>query len=309
MKPTESIESLLDKAYDSDDPDTVRRLAERVLKLDPENMEGMILLSDVTDDPERKITLLERLKCMLGDCLDEDEQDAGQEFIYSETGMLYVSVLLRLAFALFSEGFLGRALDVSQEAMGYDADEVTPAKILFYRTLLEMKEYRRVLEEGMKETDPSAGTLHAIAIATFKLFGAGRRAYDALWAAVDADPEVPFYIMGYLDEPEDDADDDIIETFNLAMLYEDAWLSGDDIKLGNWLASATILLGLALSLFAGEEEEKMLVLADALGVGGQVEDIMVNLESRDDWRLLSEMERWSTAIKLLSEGSYLPLDE
>jgi len=309
MKTTDKIERLLDQAYDSDDPEIVRRLAERVLKLDPTNMEGMILLSDVTDDPERKITLLALVKRMLKVCIGEDEQDAGQEFIYSETGMLYVSVLLRLAFALFSEGFLGKALDESQEAMSYDADEVTPAKILFYRILLEMKEYRRVLEEGMKETDPSAGTLYAIAIATFKLFGAGHRAYDALWAAIDADPEVPFYIMGYLDEPEDDADDDIIETFNMSMLYEDAWLSGDDIKLGNWLASATILLGLTLSLFAGEEEEKMLVLADALGVGGQVEDIMVNLESRDDWRLLSEMERWSTAIKLLSEGSYLPLDE
>lgn len=169
MKTTDKIERLLDQAYDSDDPEIVRRLAERVLKLDPTNMEGMILLSDVTDDPERKITLLALVKRMLKVCIGEDEQDAGQEFIYSETGMLYVSVLLRLAFALFSEGFLGRALDVSQEAMGYDADEVTPAKILFYRTLLEMKEYRRVLEEGMKETDPSAGTLHAIAIATFKL--------------------------------------------------------------------------------------------------------------------------------------------
>lgn len=79
MKTTDKIERLLDQAYDSDDPEIVRRLAERVLKLDPTNMEGMILLSDVTDDPERKITLLALVKRMLKVCIGEDEQDAGQE--------------------------------------------------------------------------------------------------------------------------------------------------------------------------------------------------------------------------------------
>ena len=51
----------------------------------------------------------------------------------------------------------------------------------------------------------------------------------------------------------------------------------------------------------------MLVLADALGLADAAEDIMVKLESRQDWNVLSKQEKVKEALKLLSEGKYLPL--
>ncbi|HRX27240.1 MAG TPA: hypothetical protein P5219_10515, partial [Aminivibrio sp.] len=71
----------------------------------------------------------------------------------------------------------------------------------------------------------------------------------------------------------------------------------------------TILLGPTASLFPGETADKMLILADALEIADHTEEAMVKAESREDWGVLSREERIAAALKILSEGSYLPLTD
>lgn len=305
MNTTDRIEALLDEAYNTDDPETMERLARQVLKLDKENVEALVLLADVTEDSVEKIAFLEQACRILEKAMEADPVPPGEAFLDDDRGMLYVAALQRLGFSYFSEGENQKALEMARVIMEYDPEQQTLGKTLFYRILLEMHEFGRVLEESLKEQEPFPAMLHSRAIAAFKISGAGMPAYRALWEAFSADPDVPFHILGYYDEPTDDADEEELESYSLAMLFEDAWLTDGDIHLANWLAGGTILLGLAASLFSSENTEKMLVLADALGIADAAEDIMVKLESRTDWGVLSREERIKTSLKLLSEGRFL----
>ncbi len=307
MDSTDRINALLDEAYSSDDAETIERLVKKVLDLDEDNPEALILLSDVTEDFGGKIPMLEHARRVLEEELQEYEfPDDECCYLDDELGALYVSALVRLAFAYFSEGRNDEALALSRIVAEYDPERETPGKTLLYRLLLEKKEYGKIIEESLKELETFPAMLHSLAIATFKLSGAGERAYKALWSAFAADPDAPFYMLGYLDEPEEDADDETIESFNLAMLYEDAWLSPEDTPLANWLASAAILLGLAASIFPHEDIDNMLVLADALGIADHVEDVLIKLESGRDWGGLSDRERMVSAIKFISGGLFIP---
>lgn len=304
MENTDRIEELLDEAYTTDDPEEMERLARQVLKYDEDNVEALILLADVTEDSMEKIVLLQKACLFLEKALEEEPIPEGESFLDDDLGMLYIAALQRLGFSYFSEGENGKALEMAHAIMECDPEQQTLGRTLFYRILLDTKEYSKILEESLKESVPFPAMQHSRAIAAFKLSGTGMPAYRALWEAFAADPDVPFHILGYYDEPEDTVDDeDELESYSLAMLFEDAWLADGDTELANWLAGGTILLGLAASLFPPENTEKMLVLADALGIADVAEDIMVKLESREDWGILSKTERVTAALKLLMEGA------
>jgi hypothetical protein len=161
-----------------------------------------------------------------------------------------------------------------------------------------------LLEETRGEDNSDPAVTHSRAIASFRLSGACRSSYNELWKAFLSGPDIPFYILGYFDEPLDDSEE-AEEEYNFSLLFEDIWSS--DMDLINWLARATILLGLAASLFAGENTEKMLILADALEIADHAENAMVKLESREDWGKFSREKRIANAIDLFSQGTYLPL--
>lgn len=308
MKSAQNIERLLDEAYATDDPEEMERLARQILNFDQDNVEAIILLADVTEESKEKIVLLQKASFLMEKDLEESPVPEGTSFLDDELGMLYVAVLQRLGFSYFSEGENEKALKIAQEIMGLDPEQQTLGRTLFYRVLVDMNEYAAILEECLKEKEPFTAMLHSKAIAAYRLSGATMPAYRALWEAFAADPDIPFHILGYYDEPEEDAEEEELESYSLAMLFEDAWLTEGDAPLANWIAGGTILLGLAASLFPTENTEKMLVLADALGLADAAEDIMVTLESREDWNVLSRQEKVKESLKLLSEGRYLPLN-
>ena len=307
MNTTQKIERLLDEAYTTDDPEEMERLARKILNYDQDNVEAIILLADVTEDSKEKIVLLQKASCLLEKDLEESPVQEGTPFLDDELGMLYVAVLQRLGFSYFSEGENEKALKISQEIMELDPEQQTLGRTLFYRILVDMNEYASILEECLKEREAFPAMLHSKAIAAYRLSGATLPAYRALWEAFAADPDIPFHILGYYDEPEEEAEEDELESYSLAMLFEDAWLTEGDAPLANWIAGGTILLGLAASLFPLENTEKMLVLADALGLADAAEEIMIKLESRQDWNVLSRQEKVKESLKLLSEGKFLPL--
>lgn len=306
MDALERIEELLDEAYYTDDPVEMERLAREVLELDEDNAEAIILLADAVEYSEEKITLLEKARDILTEEIEAVLHSPEGNVLEDDTGMLYIAVLQRLGFAHFSEGRNEEALAIARDIEQYDPEGETLARTLLYRVMLEMELDSEVLQEALKDGKDSLAAVHGKAIAAFRLSGPGRPAYRALWDAFLAGPEIPFYILGFMTES-DEASEEELEEYNFALLFEDAWSS--DSELIKWLTRATILLGLTASLFPGDDVEKMMILADALEIADFVEDAMVKTESRNDWGTLSRSERTEAALKMFSEGVFLPLEE
>ncbi|MDD3514249.1 hypothetical protein [Aminivibrio sp.] len=306
MDPFDHIEELLDEAYSTDDPDEMERLAREVLALDENNVEALILLADTLEYSRKKIDVLEKARNSLAGEIENMRLVSGENLLEDEIGMLYMAVMQRLGFALFSEGQNEEALAIAREIDGYDPERETLGRTLLYRVLLEMGKDAEILEETLREKESSPAMAHSKAIASFRLSGAGRTSYRALWEAFSAGPDIPFYILGYREEPEEGTEE-AEEEYNFALLFEDIWSSENELI--KWLTRGTILLGLTASLFPGETADKMLILADALEIADHAEEAMVKAESREDWGVLSREERIAAALKILSEGTYLPLTD
>lgn len=306
MDTMDRIEELLDEAYSTDDPEEMERLAREVLALDENNVEALILLADTIEYSKEKIVILEKARSALAEDVQNIRLVSGESLLEDDSGMLYIAVMQRLGFALFSEGENDEALAIAREIDQYDPERETLGRTLLYRVLLEMGKDSEVLEEALRDEETSPAMAHSKAIASFRLSGAGRTSCRALWEAFAAGPDIPFYILGYFDEPEGESEE-AEEEYNFALLFEDIWASENELI--KWLTQGTILLGLTASLFPPETAEKMLVLADALDIADHSEEAMVKAESRDDWGVLSREERIAEALKILSEGTYLPLSD
>ena len=302
----EKCAALLDRAYASDDPEVAAELAKEVLKIDENDVEALLFLADAAEYSEEKISLLRRAKKELEHGKTGDDLRNPEYFLEGEWGMVYAGVLQRLGFALFSEGHNEEALSTAREIMNVDPRQETLARTLYYRILTDMGRDRDILEESLRDRSDNLARLHARAIASFRLSGADRTSYRALWDAISASPDVPFYMLGYFEDPEEESGEEN-EEFNFALLFQDAWSETPDL-LG-WLARAAVLLGTAALLFSDEEMDKMLVLADSMGIADFVEDALVRLEARDGWRSVSREERIASAIRLFREEAFLPLKE
>lgn len=305
MDAFERIEELLDEAYLTDDPAETERLAREILELDDNNAEALILLADSVEYSEEKTALLEKARDILADEAEELLGGLPENILEDETGMLYIAVLQRLGFALFSDGKNEEALTIAREIEQYDPEGETLARTLIYRVLLEMGKDSEVLREALKDRKDNLAAAHARAIATFRLSGPGKAANSALWDAFSAGPEIPFYILGFMPEPGNGSDEED-EAYNFAVLFEDAWSS--DNRLVKWLSRAAILLGLTASMFPEQDVEKMMILADALEIADYVEEAMIRVEGRDDWEGLEGHGRIEAALKMFSKGGFLPLE-
>lgn len=304
MDTTDRIEELLDQAYSTDDPEEMENLAREVLQLEEDNVEALILLADTLEYSEEKIGLLEKAQDLLAEEMEGIPLDSAESILDDDYGMLYVAVMQRLGFALLSEGRNEEALEMANKIIGFDPEEETLGKTLLYRVLLEMGRDKEVLEEALKDKNPGLVAAHSKAIASFRLSGPTKGSYRALWEAFSYGPSVPFYILGYLEEPEEEPEE-LTEDYNFGLLFEDIWSS--DHELLNWMTRGAILLGLTAGLFPQEMTEKMMILADALHIADFVEDAMIKAESRSDWGLLSQEEKVKTALEIISQGVYLPV--
>ncbi len=220
MDALERIEELLDEAYSTDDTGEMERLAREVLELDENNVEALILLADTLEYSQEKIAVLEQARNALAEEMENIRLVSGESLLEDDSGMLYIAVMQRLGFALFSEGKNEEALAIAREIDRYDPERETLGRTLLYRVLLEMGKDAEILEETLREKEASPAMAHSKAIASFRLSGAGRTSYRALWEAFAAGPDIPFYILGYFDEPEDGTEEEE-EEYNFALLFED----------------------------------------------------------------------------------------
>jgi tetratricopeptide (TPR) repeat protein len=280
----EDIYEILDKAYESEDEDEIRELVDRLLAISPDNPEALVLKADVIeDDDEERLLLRERARGKTEEYF-QTEGISGEDIMSDDMGIVYLAILQRMAYTLFTLEEDDRSLEVIEEMMRYDEADQTLIKTLYYRIYLEREDWTHVLEETMKDTNRELGWAYARMIATFMLSAGGKddgkgkknkkggnleKVDKMLWDAVRLAPNAPFYMLGYTPDPVEDTEEEV-DVFHFGILYEGVWAVSRDLL--NWFSKGTILFGLLTGRF-GEESDDMKEILDALGGIGDYEEL------------------------------------
>jgi tetratricopeptide (TPR) repeat protein len=296
----DDIYELLDRAYAAEDSDEIADLVERALELEPDNPEALMFKADLLEDDAERFLVLERAMEKAKEYFQE-EGIAGEDILEDETGLVYLGLLQRAAYTLFSMGEDERSMELVKELLSYDQADLAMGKVLYYRILLEREEWTHVLEATLQETTRGLAWGYARVIATFMLSGdrkPGDRKKEAqndknlnrmLWDAVSMAPNVPFYMLGYIPDPLNETED---EDFHFSVLFEDVWSISRDLL--NWFSKGTILFGLLTDRF-GQEAEGMKEILETLGGSADYEDLVLRLtDALDDEEVL----------KILTAGGY-----
>ena len=293
---TEDIEGLLERAYESGDAAEVEELVGRALELDPENPEVLLLQADLTEDDDVRLPILvhaiENARSVL-----REEGIPEEDFAENELGTVYLALLQRAAFTLFSLEDDERSFEIVQELMRHNLDDQGSVRSLYYRILLEKGDWSLVLRETMQDGDRQLGWAYARLAACFMLTEEGEggtgEAAAMFWDALSMAPNVPFYMLGYFPDPVDDSEEEE-EDFHFSLLFSDVWSSSHDLL--NWFSRGVILFGLLSGRF-GEEADDMLEILRSLGGGEEYDKMEALLDDQDDGSLIETL----AAHRCLSE--------
>ncbi len=293
---TGDIEDLLERAYESEDAGEVEELVERALELDPENPEVLLLQADLTEDDDVRLPILvhaiENARSVL-----REEGIPEEDFAEDELGTVYLALLQRAAFTLFSMEDDERSFEIVQELMRHDLDDQGSVRSLYYRILIEKRDWSLILRETMQDGDRQLGWAYARLAACFMLTEEGEggtgEAAAMFWDALSMAPNVPFYMLGYFPDPVDDSEEEE-EDFHFSLLFSDVWSSSHDLL--NWFSRGVILFGLLSGRF-GEEADDMLEILRSLGGGEEYDKMEALLDDQDDGSLIEAL----AARRCLSE--------
>jgi len=293
---TGDIEDLLERAYESEDAGEVEELVERALELDPENPEVLLLQADPTGDADVRLPILvhaiETARSVL-----REEGIPEEDFAEDELGTVYLALLQRAAFTLFSMEDDERSFEIVQELMRHDLDDQGSVRSLYYRILIEKRDWSLILRETMQDGDRQLGWAYARLAACFMLTEEGEggtgEAAAMFWDALSMAPNVPFYMLGYFPDPVDDSEEEE-EDFHFSLLFSDVWSSSHDLL--NWFSRGVILFGLLSGRF-GEEADDMLEILRSLGGGEEYDKMEALLDDQEDGSLIETL----AAHRCLSE--------
>ena len=197
--------------------------------------------------------------------------------------------LQRAAFTLFSMEDDERSFEIVQELMRHDLDDQGSIRSLYYRILIEKRDWSLILRETMQDGDRQLGWAYARLAACFMLTEEGEggtgEAAAMFWDALSMAPNVPFYMLGYFPDPVDDSEEEE-EDFHFSLLFSDVWSSSHDLL--NWFSRGVILFGLLSGRF-GEEAEEILEILRSLGGGEEYDKMEALLDDQDDGSLIEAL--------------------
>ncbi len=264
----ERISQLLTMAWSTSSPARELAIANQILELDPDNIEALIIKADQIE--ENQSLRLEILQHALK-ALDKPGNCDPEEKI-----LLFISINHRIAYVFMALGELDKAFEHCETVIKFceenSEDEYikseyddTMMKALFYRVLIERRDWQRILSEAMRDTKNTLGRAYAKLIAAWFLSGENSKKICAplLWDALSIAPDVPFYILGYFEEPDEDSEPEAFEDFNFALMYYDTVAVTDE--LFNWFSRGVILFGLLSGRFEGKELDYLVDVLDNLG--------------------------------------------
>ncbi|MBQ9432996.1 MAG: hypothetical protein IJU26_02155 [Synergistaceae bacterium] len=258
------IDQLLNMAWNTKSTARALAIISQILEIDPDNVDALVMKADNTQDAEARTKILIHALDALNkpENLDIDERDI----------LLYV-VNQRLAFTMFYANKFREAFTYCEAALNSDVPDDDPdaessredMKALYYRLLIEAKDWKRILAETMRDEEHSLAWGYSRLVAAWMLApdNARRICAGMFWDVLMMGPDVPFYILGIFPEPDDDAAQNAHEDFEFAVLYYDAVSVSDDFY--RWFNRGAILFGLLSGRFEEREREYLLDVLDTLG--------------------------------------------
>lgn len=275
------VQDLLFKAYDHPSDKKALELADEVLTLDPENPEALMIKADRIDNDNEKMPLIIR-------AINEINKGTRQDEDYD---LLSYALKQRLAFIYFSLKEYDKVFEITRELMKIDPDEIAivdlygMARNLHYRTLIELRRWSEILSDSMRDEIHDAAWAYARLIAAFVLssrdnYENNRTCSRMFCEAMKIAPEVPFYLLGYYDEPDENEDSETLESFNFALMFCDVMDISDEFLA--WFSKGAMLFGIFTNRF-GREYDHIIDAIDALGGYDEYETLSkIMLESDDE---------------------------
>lgn len=283
------LEKLIDKAWFTNDKKRASQLARQILDISPENVEALLILADnfdESDDDAREALLMRALKSL------EDENVHYSDDVKES---LFVSVYYRLAYTLFAQGKFNEVLSSTEKTLDIlkssdnsdliDFDIEDDLKTLRYRALLELERWQEVLSVAMKDEDRGLSWAYSRLVAAWMTAPVEQRYticanmfFDALAIA----PDVPFYILGYYDEPDDETGE-----FLFSVLFSGILSMSEEFY--HWFTRGSILFGLLTNRFENKERDYLLDVLDSLGGYEEYEKMAGLVTETDDMSVIEAM--------------------
>lgn len=258
------INQLLQMAWATKSTARIMAIADQILEIDPDNTEALMMKADNTDNAEKRIALLDRALASLdkpGSC-EPDDRD-----------LLFLVLNQRMAYTYFAVGDMDKAFSYCETALkseaeheDLDAMDGTDAMMtLYYRILIARQDWQKILAETLRDEEHSLAWGYARLVAAWMIAPDNGRAVCAnmFWDVLMLAPDVPFYMLGYFPEPDDEADPEAHSDFDFALMYYDVLSVSDDFF--QWFSRGVILFGLLSGRFDGRERDYMIDVIDSLG--------------------------------------------
>ncbi len=275
------IDQLLNMAWNTKSTARTLAIVSQILEIDPDNVDALVMKADNTQDADARTEILTHALEILNKPENSD---------YHERDILLYVVNQRLAFTMFYANRFREAFAYCEAALNSEAVEDDPEaessredmKALYYRLLIEAKDWKRILTETMRDEEHSLAWGYARLVAAWMLApdNAKRICAGMFWDNLMMGPDVPYYMLGIFPEPDDDATQQAHEDFGFAVLYYDVLSVSDDFY--NWFNRGAILFGLLSGRFEEREREYLLDVLDSLGGYEEYERMSSMIVEGDD---------------------------
>ena len=275
------IIQLLSMAWTTNSTARLNSIADQILELDPNNTEALIMKADNTPDADYRITMLNKALASLeipGSCAPEDKD------------LFFLVLNHRMAYTYFAVNDYDKAMTFCETAKKFGeehpeldmSDSEVNMQSLYYRIMIERKEWQKILAETLKDDDHSLAWGYARLVSAWMISRDNARAVCAnmFWDVLMLGPDVPFYMLGYFPEPEDDAEPEVHNDFDFALMYYDVLSVSDDFF--RWVSRGVMLFGLLSNRFDEKEREYILDGLDSVGGYDEYERMSKIIVEGDD---------------------------
>ncbi len=258
------ISQLLQMAWATKSRARILAIANQILELDPDNTEALMIKADSTDDADTRVTLLQKAL---------DSLDKPDSYSQEDRDMFFLVLNQRMAYTFFAVNNIEKAFEFCETALKFeeghgnlgDMDDDGAMKSLYYRILIERKDWQKILAETLRDDEHSLAWGYARLVAAWMIAPDNGQAVCAnmFWDVLMISPDVPFYMLGYFPEPDENDEISAHEAFDFALMFYDVISVSDDFF--RWFSRGVILFGLLSGRFDEKEREYMLDVIDTLG--------------------------------------------
>jgi hypothetical protein len=227
----DDIKELIENMTNEDDPEIRASLSEDILKIDPDNpIAKYVKWQEMSDEESMKrINLLYDAVNSLKPLIESP-----QESIDEETYSTYISMLSDISSSLYLRNEKDEAFGFAQELFDLDSECNLAGRMVYYSTLVERREYAKVVEVTDSDLFDTTVGAYCRALALFELEGDSENATKAAMKAVSMDPDMAFFVTGAWvfdeEEMEDIYDEDnyLDELMMQSVILMDLWAATEE---------------------------------------------------------------------------------